>query len=55
MNGWSYGSERDNARKLHPDIIPFADLSEDIQRYDYAFVEQLADILGTRIGGIVRV
>lgn len=54
LNGWSYGPKRDNVRKLHPDIKPFDQLSPEIQRYDYAFIEQLAEILGTRAGGLRR-
>lgn len=32
--GWSYGSERDDAKKLHPDMIPYNLLPESEKEYD---------------------
>ena len=32
--GWSYGKERDDAKKLHPDIIPYNLLPESEKEYD---------------------
>ena len=32
--GWSYGPERDDAKKLHPDMIPYNLLPEDEKEYD---------------------
>ncbi len=32
--GWSYGPSRDDARKLHPGLVPYADLSESEKQYD---------------------
>ena len=32
--GWAYGSERDDAKKLHPDMIPYNLLSESEKEYD---------------------
>jgi hypothetical protein len=54
LNGWRYGTKRDDVRKLHPDIIPFLALPEETKLYDYAFVEQLSEILGVKHGGITR-
>ena len=32
--GWSYGPERDDAKKLHPDMIPYNLLPESEKKYD---------------------
>ncbi len=32
--GWRWGPVRDNARKLHPDLIPYGDLTEETKQYD---------------------
>ena len=32
--GWSYGKERDDAKKLHPDMLPYNLLSESEKDYD---------------------
>lgn len=32
--GWSYGPERDDARKLHPDLLPYNLLPESEKEYD---------------------
>ncbi len=32
--GWSLGSARDDARKLHPDLVPYQDLPEQEKQYD---------------------
>ena len=32
--GWSYGANRDNRRKLHPDLVSWADLPEDERKKD---------------------
>lgn len=29
LNNWKYGEKRDNVKRLHPDLIPFSELSED--------------------------
>lgn len=34
LDGWRYNETRDNARKFHPNLIPYDDLSSDIQEYD---------------------
>jgi hypothetical protein len=34
MEGWRGGSPRDNARKVHPDISSFAELSEEVKEKD---------------------
>ncbi|MBU4263129.1 MAG: Ryanodine receptor Ryr [Proteobacteria bacterium] len=34
FQGWRYGEERDDARKLHPDLVPYELLSEAEKRID---------------------
>ena len=34
LNNWKYGKERDDVKRLHPDLIPFSELSEDAVRKD---------------------
>jgi hypothetical protein len=34
MAGWRGGPMRDNSRKIHPDILPFADLRDDVKEKD---------------------
>ena len=34
LNNWKYGKERDDVKRLHPDLIPFGELSEDAVRKD---------------------
>lgn len=33
-DGWQYGAQRDDARKLHPGLVPYAQLSEQEKAYD---------------------
>ena len=54
LNGWRYGAVRDNARKHHPDLIPFDDLSQDIQDHDYRVVDWLDGYLPRAKGGLKR-
>lgn len=32
--GWKYGPERDDALKLHPDLVPYEDLPEEEKQFD---------------------
>jgi ryanodine receptor 2 len=32
--GWTWGSKRDDDKKLHPDLIPYDQLSEEEKEYD---------------------
>jgi hypothetical protein len=36
--GWQYGPERDPERKLHPDLVPYADLGQLERDKDAVFV-----------------
>ena len=33
-DGWVHGPRRDDARKTHPGLVPYADLSESEKEYD---------------------
>ena len=41
LDGWRYGKPRDNRRLLHPDLLPYKDLSEPIRELDRAQIRQL--------------
>ena len=32
--GWRYGPQRDDAKKEHPDLVPYEDLPESEKEYD---------------------
>ena len=32
--GWTYGEKRDDARKLHPCLVPYEELTETEKEYD---------------------
>lgn len=34
QQGWSYGEQRDDARKLHPCLVPYEELPDDEKVYD---------------------
>ncbi|MGD9298421.1 MAG: RyR domain-containing protein [Thiohalocapsa sp.] len=54
LDGWTYGPQRDNARKLHPQLIPYAALSDAMQDLD-RFAVRLVPALLARSGlGVVR-
>lgn len=33
-DGWTYGPVRDDAKKQHPGLVPYAELSEEEKQYD---------------------
>jgi hypothetical protein len=43
--GWRYGEPRDNARKLHPSIRPWEELSEGERDKDRMMVREMPDII----------
>lgn len=54
LDGWTYGPQRDNARKLHPQLIPYSELSDPMQDLD-RFAVRLVPALLARSGlGVVR-
>jgi hypothetical protein len=54
LNGWRLGEVRDNARKIHTDLVPFDDLSDAVKAFDYAVVDWLDIYLPRRPGGLDR-
>lgn len=34
QDGWRYGPHRDDARKEHPDLVPYRELADDEKKYD---------------------
>ena len=45
-SGWTYGPQRDDARKTHPDLVPYGDIPESEKDYDrISVVETLKVIL----------
>jgi hypothetical protein len=45
--GWQYGPERNDTKKLHPCLVPFEELSDDEKKYDYnTAMETIKVILG---------
>lgn len=34
LNGWQWGANRDNAAKLHPDIVDYDELAESTKEKD---------------------
>jgi hypothetical protein len=54
LDGWTYGPERDNRRKHHPQLVPYEDLSEPMKDLD-RFAVRLTPTLLARSGrGLVR-
>jgi hypothetical protein len=49
INGWSYAPIRDNARRHHPQLVPYADLSEPMKDLD-RYVVRLVPTLLARSG-----
>jgi len=43
--GWRYGEHRDDARKLHPDLVPYAALPEEEKAHDRNSVEMTLKVL----------
>lgn len=44
--GWTHGAERDDNKKTHPDLVPYARLSEAEKEYDRtSVIETLKAIL----------
>ncbi|MBI5605950.1 MAG: Ryanodine receptor Ryr [Deltaproteobacteria bacterium] len=49
--GWTWGPERDDKTKKHPDLIPYADLLESEKEYDrMTAMETLKVIVGLGYG-----
>ena len=45
-DGWTYGPQRDDIRKTHPDLVPYEELAEGEKEYDrISVIETLKAIL----------
>ena len=54
LNGWRYGATRDDAARIHPDMVPYANLTEDRRDLDRDVVRKLPAVLRGIGLGIVR-
>ena len=44
-NGWKWGTARDNDKRIHPDLVPWEELSEPSREKDRETVRELPEIL----------
>lgn len=44
--GWKYGAVRDDAKKQHPDLVPYFSLSESEKEYSRIMVENVITLIG---------
>ena len=44
-DGWTYGPQRDDARKTHPDLVPYSDVPEDEKEYDRISVVETLKVI----------
>lgn len=54
LSGWKMGKVRDDKKKIHTDLIPYAELSEDIKQYDRNTVLNIPLLLETYKKKIVK-
>ena len=45
LNGWQYGATRDDAQKIHPNMVPYENLSEADKQKDRDSVMEMTKIL----------
>ena len=45
LTGWTYGSPRDNSRKLHPDLVSYEALAPATQDKDKVIIRAIPDLL----------
>jgi hypothetical protein len=55
LDGWTYAPKRDNARKLHPQLVPYPSLSEPMKDLDRYAVRGVPALLARSGLGVVRV
>ncbi len=55
LDGWIYAPKRDNARKHHPQLVPYPDLSEPMKDLDRYAVRGVPALLARSGLGVVRV
>ena len=46
-SGWTYGPQRDDARRTHPDLVPYGDLPEGEKEYDRTSVIETLKVILT--------
>ena len=46
LDGWQYGSQRDNTAKIHPELIAYDDLTDDMKDLDRYAVRLVPALLG---------
>ena len=46
-DGWTYGPQRDDARKTHPDLVPYGDIPESEKDYDRTSVVETLKVILT--------
>lgn len=51
INGWRHGAVRDKTRRLHPNLVPYAELSEEDKALDREQILRLRDLLVERHEG----
>jgi len=44
-DGWVYGPQRDDAKKQHPGLVPYDDLSDAEKEYDRATAQETIETL----------
>jgi hypothetical protein len=44
-DGWSYGTERNDAAKKHPDLVSYDKLSESEKDYDRVVVQEVVKVI----------
>ena len=43
--GWTYGPQRNDVHKTHPDLVPYGDLPEDEKEYDRTSVVETLKVM----------
>ena len=46
-DGWTYGPQRDDALKTHPDLVPYRDVPEGEKEYDRTSVVETLKVILT--------
>ena len=54
MNGWKFAKTRDDQKKLHPNMIPYSELSEADKQKDRDSVLKMLDVVRSKGYRIVR-
>ena len=55
LDGWKFGDPRDNVRKLHPNMVPYDELSEPVKQLDRDNILHIIEILKGTSGVLARV